>query len=211
VFADTPQVDACEASLLAVIAWLACVGSHAQQTTKPDLRGIYVYTNAVNQLTKAGTDGLTAAVNLPGDDGIALVIGWNGLVARPVSVGAARSVDGARDLARQEDRPGDSGRNVRAWVAVSGGSRRRGRHAAELYDFTTRGRHGCVPVRNHRAPMGSDIPQPMGHSARGSGGTPEERGNLSGRYTASSHRDQSHHGGTEAARPRRRNPPDSHV
>jgi hypothetical protein len=68
---------------LAVIAWLACVGSHAQQTTRPNLRGIYVYSNAVNQLTKAGTDGLTAAVNLPGDDGIALVIGWNGLETSP--------------------------------------------------------------------------------------------------------------------------------
>jgi uncharacterized protein (TIGR03437 family) len=48
-----------------------------------DLRGVYVYTNAVNQLSKPTAAAVTAALNIPGDDGVALVIGWDGLEPSP--------------------------------------------------------------------------------------------------------------------------------
>lgn len=42
----------------------------------PDLRGIYIYTNDVSQISKGTATALTASFNLPGVDGVAVVIGW---------------------------------------------------------------------------------------------------------------------------------------
>lgn len=44
-----------------------------------DLRGIYIYTNDVSQVTKATATQLTQSFNIPGVDGVALVIGWNAI------------------------------------------------------------------------------------------------------------------------------------
>jgi hypothetical protein len=41
----------------------------------PDLRGIYIYTNDVSQISKATAAQLTQSFNLPGVDGVAVVIG----------------------------------------------------------------------------------------------------------------------------------------
>jgi len=48
-----------------------------------DLRGIYLYTNDVSQLPKATDNAVSAALNIPGDDGIALVIGWAAIEPSP--------------------------------------------------------------------------------------------------------------------------------
>lgn len=44
-----------------------------------DLRGIYLYTNDVSQITPATTTQITAALSISGIDGLALVIGWDAL------------------------------------------------------------------------------------------------------------------------------------
>ena len=62
---------------------LFCAISAAQQTAQVDLRGIYLYTNDVTQLSKPGLSALTAALNIPGDDGIALVVGWAAIEPSP--------------------------------------------------------------------------------------------------------------------------------
>lgn len=46
---------------------------------QPDLRGIYIYTNDVSQVTKATASQLTSSFSIPGVDGVALVIGWNAI------------------------------------------------------------------------------------------------------------------------------------
>jgi glycosyl hydrolase family 42 (putative beta-galactosidase) len=49
------------------------------QTSGVDLRGIYIYTNDVSQITKATSTALTASFNVPGVDGVAVVIGWDAI------------------------------------------------------------------------------------------------------------------------------------
>ncbi len=44
-----------------------------------DLRGIYIYTNDVSQVSNATASQLTASFSLPGVDGVAVVIGWNAI------------------------------------------------------------------------------------------------------------------------------------
>jgi hypothetical protein len=44
-----------------------------------DLRGIYIYTNDVSQVTNATANQLTQAFAIPGVDGVAIVIGWNSI------------------------------------------------------------------------------------------------------------------------------------
>jgi uncharacterized protein (TIGR03437 family) len=44
-----------------------------------DLRGIYIYTNDVSQVTKATATQLTQSFSIPGVDGVALVIGWDAI------------------------------------------------------------------------------------------------------------------------------------
>ncbi len=48
----------------------------AQAQTQPDLRGIYIYTNDVSQVSTATANLLTQSFSLPGVDGVALEIGW---------------------------------------------------------------------------------------------------------------------------------------
>jgi uncharacterized protein (TIGR03437 family) len=45
----------------------------------PDLRGIYIYTNDVSQITKATATALTSSFGLSGVDGVAVVIGWQAI------------------------------------------------------------------------------------------------------------------------------------
>ncbi len=44
-----------------------------------DLRGIYIYTNDVSQVSKATAANLTQSFSIPGVDGVAVVIGWNSI------------------------------------------------------------------------------------------------------------------------------------
>lgn len=46
---------------------------------RPDLRGIYVYTNDVASLANAMVDKVKSSFNVTGVDGIALAIGWNAI------------------------------------------------------------------------------------------------------------------------------------
>ncbi len=49
------------------------------QTAAPDLRGVYIYTNDVSTLSKAGAAALTQSFSVPGVDGVAVVIGWDAI------------------------------------------------------------------------------------------------------------------------------------
>jgi uncharacterized protein (TIGR03437 family) len=44
-----------------------------------DLRGIYIYTNDASQISKSAAAQLTQSFNVPGVDGVAVVIGWNAI------------------------------------------------------------------------------------------------------------------------------------
>ena len=44
-----------------------------------DLRGIYIYTNDVSQITTATASQLTQSFSIPGVDGVAIVVGWNSI------------------------------------------------------------------------------------------------------------------------------------
>jgi len=44
-----------------------------------DLRGIYLYTNDVSKLAKPTQTGVSAALAIPGMDGVAIVIGWDAI------------------------------------------------------------------------------------------------------------------------------------
>ncbi len=46
---------------------------------QPDLRGIYIYTNDVSTISTATATQLTQSFNIPGVDGVAIVIGWNSI------------------------------------------------------------------------------------------------------------------------------------
>jgi hypothetical protein len=63
--------------VLAILAMLFCSPVWAQ--TPADLRGIYIYTNDVSQITKATASALTASFGVPGVDGVAVVIGWDAI------------------------------------------------------------------------------------------------------------------------------------
>jgi hypothetical protein len=57
--------------------WLSLVVAVlAQAQTQPDLRGIYIYTNDVSQVSTATANLLTQSISLPGVDGVAVQIGW---------------------------------------------------------------------------------------------------------------------------------------
>lgn len=62
-------------SILIAIFTLAWSTALAQS----DIRGIYIYTNDVSQVTKATASQLTSSFSIPGVDGVALVIGWNAI------------------------------------------------------------------------------------------------------------------------------------
>jgi hypothetical protein len=63
--------------LLAALSLSPCVS--LAQTQPADVRGIYVYTNDVSALSKPGAANLTQAINVPGVDGVAVVIGWQAI------------------------------------------------------------------------------------------------------------------------------------
>jgi uncharacterized protein (TIGR03437 family) len=44
-----------------------------------DMRGIYIYTNDVSQITNATANQLTQSFSVPGVDGVAIVLGWNSI------------------------------------------------------------------------------------------------------------------------------------
>ena len=48
-------------------------------SAQSDLRGIYVYTNDLSTITNATATQLTQSFNVPGVDGVAVVIGWNAI------------------------------------------------------------------------------------------------------------------------------------
>jgi hypothetical protein len=51
--------------------------------TPADLRGIYVYTNDISQLTAASAGQLTSSLAVSGVDGVNLVFGWNSIEPEP--------------------------------------------------------------------------------------------------------------------------------
>lgn len=57
-------------------ALLPCPSAGGQPA---DLRGIYVYTNDVSQISPGTANALTASFNVPGVDGVAVVIGWKAI------------------------------------------------------------------------------------------------------------------------------------
>jgi Beta-galactosidase len=56
---------------------LAASSFAAAQST--DIRGIYLYTNDVSQITAGTTNALTTSLNVTGVDGIAIVVGWDAI------------------------------------------------------------------------------------------------------------------------------------
>jgi hypothetical protein len=69
---------------LAISIVLICnlVVNGAAQGTPVDLRGIYVYTNDVSQLTKTSASDLTTSLGVNGVDGVNLVFGWDSIEPR---------------------------------------------------------------------------------------------------------------------------------
>jgi hypothetical protein len=65
--------------MLAILAMLLVCSLARAQSPPADLRGIYVYTNDVSQITKATANALTASFSVPGVDGVAVVIGWDAI------------------------------------------------------------------------------------------------------------------------------------
>jgi len=61
--------------------WAALLVCPLARTQSPpaDLRGIYIYTNDVSQITNATANALTASLNTPGVDGVSVVIGWTAI------------------------------------------------------------------------------------------------------------------------------------
>lgn len=51
----------------------------AAQTPPADLRGIYVFTNDVSQISATTAKNITSALGIPGMDGIMVVIGWDAI------------------------------------------------------------------------------------------------------------------------------------
>ena len=49
------------------------------QTPSADLRGLYVYTNDLSQITNPTANALMASLNVPGVDGVAVVIAWSAI------------------------------------------------------------------------------------------------------------------------------------
>jgi hypothetical protein len=64
----------------AIVAWIfvACALA-APRIQAADLRGIYVYSNDVSQISKGSANNVTASLGVPGVDGIVLVISWSSI------------------------------------------------------------------------------------------------------------------------------------
>jgi hypothetical protein len=62
-------------SILALLAALPVLS----QTAPGDLRGIFIYTNDVSQITNATAKSLSQSFNIAGVDGVAVVIGWQAI------------------------------------------------------------------------------------------------------------------------------------
>jgi hypothetical protein len=61
-------------------AWALLLGSVARaQSSSLDLRGIYVYSNDVSQLSDPTVKAASSSLKLPGVDGLVLVIGWSAI------------------------------------------------------------------------------------------------------------------------------------
>ena len=60
-------------------AWAFLFASATVVFAQTDVRGIYIYTNDVSQLSKAGAAQLTQSFSVPGVDGVAVVIGWDAI------------------------------------------------------------------------------------------------------------------------------------
>ena len=61
-----------------LVMMLACPVAHAQSDGK-DLRGIYVYSSDVSQISPNYAQRVTASLSVPGADGIVLVISWSSI------------------------------------------------------------------------------------------------------------------------------------
>ena len=71
------------AILLLVNPVLSAPPSLVLTNSPQDLRGIYVYTNDISQLTAASAGQLTTAMGVGGVDGVNLVFGWDSIEPRP--------------------------------------------------------------------------------------------------------------------------------
>lgn len=67
-------------SRCAVVAWMFVAGALvAPRIEAADLRGIYVYSSDVSQISKGSANNVTASLGVPGVDGIVLVISWSSI------------------------------------------------------------------------------------------------------------------------------------
>src|ERR1700749_3689737 len=63
-----------------LIPAMLALGTLALPQNQPaDLRGIYIYTNDVSQITPSNASQLSTSFSVPGVDGVAVVIGWNAI------------------------------------------------------------------------------------------------------------------------------------
>lgn len=70
--------------ILILLAFVACVAAAATDTlaastAAADLRGIYVFTSDVSQISHSTATALQTSLGVPGMDGIVVVIGWNAI------------------------------------------------------------------------------------------------------------------------------------
>ena len=60
-------------------AWLVCLALFALEARAQDVRGIYVFSNDVSQISSATAKNITSALAINGTDGLALDIGWDAI------------------------------------------------------------------------------------------------------------------------------------
>jgi hypothetical protein len=66
-----------------LLASLSLPASSWAQGAAPDLRGIYVYSSDVSQISAGYAKNVTSALHLTGTDGIVLVVAWSALEPAP--------------------------------------------------------------------------------------------------------------------------------
>ena len=156
------------------------------------VRGIYVYTNDVSQIGTGIANELTASFNLPGVDGVAVVIGWNAIEPALGQYQFAlldQWIAQVSALGKKIDLVIPAGSSTPPWLfqPTPGGA-----GAAEL-NFTVSPHGGSdrrVRYRQYCGSVGSRLSSPMGCPA-GCGLVPsKKRGNVQRHYARAAHGNQ---------------------
>ncbi len=183
---------------------LAAYSFAAAQST--DIRGIYLYTNDVSQITAGTTNALTTSLGITGVDGIAIVIGWDAIEPSMGQFQWAlldQWINIAISRGKKIDLVVPAGDSTPAWLfqAAPAGA------GATPLNFTVSphaGATGVCQTDTIAAPVGSGVPRTMGRNACGAFGAPEKCGDLRSDHAGADHGDQSNVGGVAATRRRRR-------